>query len=98
MHYDFQFPAMIKAEGFVGLDADPDYNRLDKIEAALSGCGVWWRPIGDLVRAPHGKQVERRDELSIIRRLRGKAGLFLSVHGDDRQDAIDRARRLLDAL
>jgi hypothetical protein len=98
MRYDFQFPAIIKTEAFMGLDADPDYNNLDKIEAALSGRGVWWRAIGDLVRAPHGREAGRRDELPVIRRLRGKVGLFLGVHGEDRQDAIDRARRLLDAL
>jgi hypothetical protein len=50
------------------------------------------------VRAPHGKDAEHRDELPIIRRLRGKVGMFLGVHGDDRRNAIERAKRLLDAL
>jgi hypothetical protein len=63
----------------------------------LEGRGVWCTPLGDLPKARHG-ETGRRDDLPIIRRLRGKVGMILGVHGDDRQDAIDRAKRLLDAL
>jgi hypothetical protein len=97
MRYDFQFPSLIRTEGFMGLDASPSYNDIAKVEAALSKRGVWARRIGDLPTDEHGK-TGRRDDREIIRQLRGKVGLILGVHGESRQDAIDRAKRLLDWL
>jgi hypothetical protein len=88
---------LIKTYGFFGFDPSPEYNNIDRIEAALAGRGVWiWR-LGDMPRSAHGA-TGRRDDLPTIKRLRGKVGLLPAVHGEDRQDAIDRAKRLLDTL
>jgi hypothetical protein len=97
MAYDRYFPSLIKTEGFMGLDASPSYNSLDRIEAALAGRGVWTRTVGDMPTDEHGA-TGRRDDLPAIRRLKGKVGMLLGVHGADRADAIARAKRLLDSL
>jgi hypothetical protein len=97
MHYDSHFAVMAKTEGFIGFDPSPEYNDIDKVEAALAHHGVWTYALGDVPKARHGT-TGRRDDLPIIRRLKGKVGMILSVHGDNRQDAIDRAKRLLDSI
>jgi hypothetical protein len=97
MRYDTHFQSLLKTEGFMGFDAFPEYNDIAKIEAALGGRGVWWSVLGDMPKIRHG-ETGRRDDLPRIRQLRGKVGLFLGVRGDNRQDAIDRAKRLLDSL
>jgi hypothetical protein len=106
--WDRYFPSVVKTDGFIGMDAFPEYNDLDRIEAALAGRGVWTTLLGDM---PTQRPVtaggrdrtgsSRRpwqDDLRAIRRLKGKTGMFLGVHGDDRQDAVDRAKRLLDLI
>jgi hypothetical protein len=97
MRYDFHFATLAKTTGFMGFEASPEYNDIDKMESALAQRGVWCTPLGDLPKAKHG-ETGRRSDLPIIRQLRGKAGMILGVHGDNRQDAIDRAKRLLDSL
>jgi hypothetical protein len=74
----------------------------------LAGRGVWWVCLGDM--PSHKPNVttqrdglgyprrSRQADLAAIHRLRGKVGMFLGVHGENRQDAIDRAKRLLDSL
>jgi hypothetical protein len=95
MNHDFQFESMAKTEGFVGLDADPAWNEFDKIVETLSGRGVWGRTIGD---APTDSDSETPLDIGKIRRLKGKAGMFLGVQGRDRKDATDRAKQLLDSI
>ena len=97
MRYDTHFQSLIKTENFMGFDATPEYNDLDKVEAALAGRGVWCVVLGDVPLHRHG-ETGRRNDLPTIRRLRGKVPFYLGVHGDNRQDAIDRAKRLLDEL
>ena len=95
--YDRYFPSLIKTDNFLGFDASPKYNDIEKIEAALSGRGVWFRYLGGIPKSENGT-TGRRDDLPLIRRLRGKVGMYLGVHGTNRQDAIGRSKRLLDAL
>jgi hypothetical protein len=97
MRYDTHFATLAKTEGFMGFEASPDYNDPNKMEAAIAHHGVWCTPLGDLPTGRHGK-TGRRDDLPIIRQLRGKVGMVLGVHGDNRQDAIARAKRLLDSI
>jgi len=67
------------------------------MESALSHRGVWCTPLSDYPKGKHG-ETGRRNDLPIIRQLRGKVGMILGVHGDNRQDALERAKRLLDSL
>jgi hypothetical protein len=97
MRYDTHFESLIKTEGFMGFDAVPEYNDIARIEAALAGRGAWCCAVGDLPTTRHG-ETGRRDDVPIIRRLRGKVAMLLGVHGENRSDAIDRARRLLDRI
>jgi len=83
MNHDFQFENMADTKGFMGFDANPDYNSHDLIEKALSGKGVWARSI---------------DDWGLIDRFRGKVGLFLLVRGSSRQEALDNASRLREHL
>ena len=85
MKYDAHFPALLKTEGFMGMDPGPSHNDVDKIEEALSGKGVWLRQLGE-------------DNMELIQRFRGKMGLLLSASGETRRNAIDAAKRLLDTL
>ena len=101
-------PSVATTEGFMGMDAFPEFNDIGKIEAALAGRGVWTALIGDMPSQKPVTSVQRDDascpwrpwneDLEAIHKLKGKVGMFLGVHGDDRQDAIDRAKRLLDAI
>lgn len=95
MNHDFQFESMAKTEGFVGMDADPAWNDFDKIVGTLDGRGVWARSIGDV---PTDSDSELPLDIDKIRRLKGRIGVFLGVSGKHRQDAVDRAKRLLDSI
>ena len=97
LRYDTYFQSLLKTENFMGFDASPGYNDLDKVEAALAGRGVWCVVLGDVPLRRHG-ETGRRNDLPTIRRLRGKVAFYLGAHGDNRQEAIDRAKRLLDEL
>jgi hypothetical protein len=94
LKHDWQFPSMIKTEGFMGMDADPQWNDFERILTALDGRGTWNRPVGYGHWDPSGFE----KELGWIRHMKGKVGLFLQAIGKSRQEAIDGARRLLDAL
>ena len=103
--YENHLSSLAKTENFMGFDADPKYNSIVKIEAALTGRGVLTTPIG--LGLPGGitgsgfveaNPETLEDALSYIHRLRGKAGLFLGIQGENRQDAIDKAKRLLDNI
>ena len=83
MKHDWHLKAMSETRGFMGFDAAPEYNSLDKIEEALTGKGVWNRAIPDL---------------DLIRRYRGKFGLFLAAHGRTKSEAVEKAKRLPDAI
>lgn len=85
MKYDTYFPALLKTEGFMGMDPQPGHNDIGKIEETLSGRGVWVKELNE-------------KHIDLIRRFRGKIGLFLSASGDTRRIAIDSAKRLLDIL
>lgn len=98
MGYERYFESLTKSYNFIGFDADPAYNSFDKMESVLSAAkGVWTRTlVGDYAGADAGKSLE--DSLFYIRRLKGRVGMFLGVHGEDRQGAIDGAKRLLDSI
>lgn len=87
-----------KSYNFMGFDADPKFNSIDKIEAALvAGKGVWSRILGmPFLDIPADQALE--DALGYLRRLKGKVGLFLGVHGRDREDAFEKAKRLLGSI
>jgi hypothetical protein len=86
LRYDTHFEAIVKTEGFIGFDPGLSHNALEKIEAALvKARGIWTQPLGP-------------DQLDLIRRLRGKIGMFFAVHGQDRADAIRKAQDFLAAL
>jgi hypothetical protein len=83
-----------KSYNFMGFDADPIFNNFEKIEAALiAGKGVWSRLLG----TPSDPQ-SLEDTVGYVRRLKGKVGLFFCVHGQNRQDAIDKAKWLLNSI
>jgi len=87
-----------KSYNFMGFDADPKFNNIDKIEAGLvAGKGVWSRVIGmPFQDIPADQAVE--DAIGYIRQLKGKVGLFLGVHGKNKQDAIEKGKRLLGSI
>jgi hypothetical protein len=86
LRYESHFPSLVKTENFLGFDAQPGPNDFDKIEAALSEAhGIWTRICGP-------------GDMDYIRRLRGKVGMFFSVHGENRGDAVAKAREFLAEL
>jgi hypothetical protein len=86
MCYERYLPSLVKTEGFLGFDAQPGFNDFDKIEAALTEAhGVWTRICGP-------------QDMEYIRRLKGKAGMFFSVYGATRDDAVEKAREFLAGL
>ncbi len=94
MCHENHLMTLTKAYNFMGFDADPKFNNFDKIEAALvAGKGVWTRLLG-LPSDPQALE----DTIGYIRRLKGKVGLFLCVHGKNRQDAINKAKQLLNNI
>jgi hypothetical protein len=97
MRWDWIIPLVPRTEGFMGMDAHPEFNDFETIVAALAGRGAYLTRLGDVPKSPP-LEGRREGDVDLIRRLKGKAGLFLGVHGDDREDAVDRAKRLLDAI
>ena len=94
MKYERYFESLIKSYEFMGFDPDINHNSIDKIESALSGRGVWTR---NLV-VDYSNAEKANEYVGYIKRLKGKAGMFLSVYGKNRQDAIDSGKRLLDSI
>ena len=94
MCYDPYFESIIKSYNFMGLDADINYNSFDKIESALSGRGVWTRNLP----VDYSDTEKANEYVGYIKRLKGKAGMFISTVGKSRQDAIDNGKRLLDSI
>jgi len=86
MGYDRHFASIIKTEGFLGFDAQPQYNDFGRIEAALTEAhGVWTRLCGP-------------EDMDYIRRLKGKVGMLFGVSGTTREEAITKARSFLAKL
>ncbi|MHB1485127.1 MAG: uroporphyrinogen decarboxylase family protein [Saccharofermentanales bacterium] len=83
MNHDFQLENMANTKGFMGFDADYNCNSVDLIEKALTGRGSWSRWIAD------------RD---LIKRFRGKAGLFPYIYGTSKKDALDNASDFIEFL
>jgi len=83
MEHERHLQGMSETAGFMGYDADPGYNSMDVIEKTLTGKGVWNRVVSDAATA---------------RRCRGKFGFFLGAHGHTKENAVENARRLLDAV
>ena len=81
LKYEQNLPAIASSEGFMGFDASPDHNDIDVIEECLTGEGVWNRHVGDR---------------QYVDRFRGKVGLMLSVNGDSKQEALDKAKALVE--
>jgi len=97
MCYENHLQSLTKTYNFMGLDASTDYNNFDKIEAALSGRGVWARDLGVNYMNPDTAEDAGRI-FSYITRLKGKAGMFLGSMGRNRQEAIDGGKKLLDMI
>ena len=83
MKHDWHLKAMSESFGFMGFDAAPEYNDIDKIEEALTGKGVWNRTVSDL---------------ALIRRFKGKIGLFLAAHGHTKEEAVANSNKMVDAM
>ncbi|MCL2664172.1 MAG: uroporphyrinogen decarboxylase family protein, partial [Defluviitaleaceae bacterium] len=80
MKHDRFFKAMSETKGFMGFDADPNYNSLDLLEQALTGRGVWNRVVG---------------EWDLAKRFKGKFGFFLGAHGKTKEDASENMKKML---
>jgi len=96
MTYDNHLMSLTKTEGFMGFDAVPTYNRIEKIDEALAGRGAWTWTVGGRHMGVGPAQMART--LEYIQRFRGRVGLFLGTDGKDRAEAIDSGKRLLDSL
>jgi hypothetical protein len=83
MKHDWHLKAMSETAGFMGFDADPDYNEHDLIEEALTDKGVWNRCIYDREMA---------------KKFKGKFGFFLGAHGRTKEAAIENAKKTLDFI
>ena len=87
MKHDTHFDSIVKTDGFLGFDAHYAHNDFDKIEAALTKVnGACMRPLHGLI------------DMDWIERLHGKVGMFFSLKGWNRQDAIEQAREFLGIL
>ncbi|MCL2814291.1 MAG: uroporphyrinogen decarboxylase family protein, partial [Oscillospiraceae bacterium] len=83
MKHDWQLKAMSETTGFMGFDAYPAYNDHDKIEEALTGKGVWNRS---------------ESNWELIKKFKGKFGLFLGSHGHTKEEAIENAKKMMDYI
>jgi hypothetical protein len=98
MCHENHLMTLTKSNHFMGFDADPKFNNFEKIEAALvAGKGVWSRVLGMPFHDISADQA-LEDTIGYIRRLKGKVGLFFCVPGKNKQDAIDKAKRLLNSI
>lgn len=89
MKYETHFDSLIKTDGFMGFDPDPVYNDFEKIASALERSrGVWSRQISH----------NNPKCLDYVRRLKGKAGMFFGVGGNNREEAIKEAREFMAVL
>ena len=83
MKHDWHLKAMSETYGFMGFDADPQYNDVGKIAEALTGNGAWSRCVNDINHVKLGK---------------GKFGMFLGAHGKRKEEAVDNSKRFLDEI
>jgi len=83
MKHDWHLQAMSETAGFMGFDADPMYNDLGKIEAALTGKGGWNRAVTDW---------------EIAKRCKGKFGFFLGVQEKTKEAALEQAKRMVEYI
>lgn len=96
MGFEQNLENMSSTKNFLGFDAMPDYNDIEKILAAIQGRGVW-----NVYNFSWATKDERRKEVSddkwfknIIDRADGRCGLILNVSGDSKEEAL----RLADTI
>jgi hypothetical protein len=96
MGYEQNLENMASTKNFLGFDAMPDYNDIDKVLQAIHGRGVW-----NVYNFSFATKDERRKEVSdekwfknIIDRADGRCGLILNVNGDSKEEAL----RLADTI
>jgi hypothetical protein len=86
MRYDTHFDSLVKTDGFAGFDPALGHNDFNRIESVLARArGIWMQFLGP-------------DDWDLIDRLRGKVGMVFAVNGEDREDAIRKAKDFLPLL
>jgi hypothetical protein len=87
---------MASTSGFLGYDAMPDYNDINKIISNVEGKGVWNVYNFSYAVRPERQQVTSDEEWfrNIIDKSEGKCGLVLNVYSENRDDALRLAEKI----
>ncbi len=89
---------MASTRGFLGFDAMPDFNPVDRILSAIGGKGVW-----NVCNHEYATLAERKTRIpdeawfrDLIDRARGRCGLLLNVYHPERESALRLAASVLE--
>jgi hypothetical protein len=80
-----------KTKGFIGFDAMPDFNPVDRILNAIDQKGVW--NVYNYDYAKNSTRIQSDEEWfkKLIDRSEGRCGLLINAYGNDRNEALKLA-------
>lgn len=83
-------------KGFIGFDAMPDYNPMDKVLSAIDKKGVWSVYNYPFAKRDNRTETDEETFKRIIDQTVGKCGLFLIVYEPKKDDALRLAQKVKD--